>query len=545
MTILRRLQISHRLWLLIGLSILGLASVTVLALSDYRSGLLQEKKIQIRKLVESAHSIVDHHYRRATRGEIDMDIARQAALDTLKAIRYDGDNYVWVNDMQPRMVMHPIKPELDGRDLTDFKDPNGKRLFVAFVDTVRAAGSGTVPYLWPRPGDAQPVEKISYVQGFAPWGWIIGTGIYVDDVARAFWQRAVTLTAIAGVALLSLLVSSFLITRSIVCPLKASAQAMIDIAHGEGDLTRRLDDTGGDELAAMARAFNQFAGTLQRTVIQVGDASQRLGVFTTQMCTQASNTARGIEHQRNETHQIATAITEMAATVLEIARSAESAAASAHEADREATRGHQIVNATSQAITGLAHEMENASAVINRLESETEAIGSVLDVIRGIAEQTNLLALNAAIEAARAGEQGRGFAVVADEVRTLASRTQQSTREIQQMIERLQHGSREAVQVMHNSSNTTKDTVTKVQNAATSLTKIVTAIGSISDMNTQIAGAAEEQSAVAQELDRGIVQISRLAEQSAEDSASSHCASGELRELGKELHGLIGQFKVA
>ncbi|MCP3669675.1 MAG: methyl-accepting chemotaxis protein [Gammaproteobacteria bacterium] len=409
---------------------------------------------------------------------------------------------------------------------------------------MKKSGSGIVQYRWPKPGSDEPAEKISYVIGFKPWGWIIGSGIYIDDVKVALNNKLMTLGTFVVITLVLLMLLSWIITTSINKPLINTTEAMNEISQGDGDLTVRLDTSGNDELSGLSIAFNRYTEKIQGIIKQVGDATGELTSSSSELHRISDETHGGMMQQRSETQHAATAVTQMASTVKEIAKSSEAAAQSANDADKEAVAGKTIVGEAAETINKLAAEVEQSAEVINRLENDSDAIGSVLDVIRGIAEQTNLLALNAAIEAARAGEQGRGFAVVADEVRTLASRTQESTQEIQEMIERLQVGSREAVQVMSSSRATTQQTVTKASEAADSLAKIADAVGVISDMNTQIASAAEEQSAVAQEIDMNIVQISDLAENGADNITHVTNASGSLSKLSEGLQSLVQQFKV-
>ena len=543
MTIMRQLSINHKLWLLILLAVLGIIIITTLSLWEFKAGLMREKVIQTNKLVEAAHSIVADNHARAEKGEFDLAAAQAKAIESITTIRYGDSNYLWINDMDVRMVAHPIKPELDGKDLSNLKDPNGKKLFVEFVDTVKREGEGVVSYFWPKPGMDKPIAKVSYVKGFEPWGWVIGTGVYVDDVDSAFWSafRELGVTALLGLSLL--LVASILIAKSIVGPINRTTAALNDISCGEGDLTRRLDQTGRDEVAKLSAAFNTFCEKIQGIIVHVSKISTQLATASMQLSATTKQTHENISQQQNETQQVATAVTEMAATVQDIAQSADGAAVSARTADQEANKGKDVVLSVVQSIGQLAERMQSASEVINLLAQESDNIGSVSDVIRGIAEQTSLLALNAAIEAARAGEQGRGFAVVADEVRSLASRTQQATEEIRDMIDRLQSGTQDAVAVINASGTTTADSVGKAEDAAQSLDHIVSSVALISDRNTQIASASEEQSAVAQEIDKSIVQISQLAGHSELASQQISEASTELSKLGEELQTIISQFK--
>ena len=545
MLILRHLTISRKLWILILFAITGILSITAIALMQYHSSLINEKALQTQRLVETAHSIIADFHGRAERGEFDMATAKSRASQIIKALRYDGSNYFWINDMDARIVMHPIKPELDGKDLSDFEDPSGKKLFSEFVATVKRSGEGLVPYLWSKPGSEQPVDKISYVKAFKPWDWVIGSGVYIDDVEATFLRNTRDLGILSLLGLALLLATSIAITKSIATPLNQTTAALNDISSSEDDLTRRLDQGGKDEVANLSAAFNLFCEKIQKIIIQVSLISGRLATAAAELSATTTQTHENITQQLSETQQVATAVTEMAATIQEIAQSAESAADSARTANEEANSGKQVVSDVTQSIDQVAGEMQSATDVINRLAQESDNIGSVSDVIRGIAEQTSLLALNAAIEAARAGEQGRGFAVVADEVRTLASRTQQATQEIHDMIERLQSGTKEAVEVIHHSGITTSVSVEKAMGASQSLDHIVASVASISDRNTQIAGASEEQSAIAREIDRSIVQISQLAEHSAIASQQITDATMELSSLGEDLQEMILHFKTA
>ena len=312
----------------------------------------------------------------------------------------------------------------------------------------------------------------------------------------------------------------------------------------EGDLDARVDYRANDEMGQISNAINVMAESFRKTVDEVKEAVSRLAAAAEETSVVTSQTSAGIVQQQTETSQVATSINELSATVQEVARNAVQAAAAAQEADATFCEGKQVVGKVISAIGDLSTEVDQASDVIRDLENESERIGSVIDVIKGIAEQTNLLALNAAIEAARAGEQGRGFAVVADEVRTLAGRTQHSTQEIEEMINRLQGGAKRAVNAMVSGKQMTQVGVEQAAMAGEALKTINAAVERISSMNTQIASAAEEQSAVTEEINRSIANINEVAEQTAAGANQTAAASDDLARLADQLKGLVGHFKV-
>jgi len=358
-------------------------------------------------------------------------------------------------------------------------------------------------------------------------------------VARANW---VGLSI--GLGLLVVIVGILLfLSRNILRPVQAFARTMTRAAE-ERDISLRADVTGKCEIAHMARAFNGMMDEFQALLRQVVDSAASVAAASTELAAVTENTAGGVQRQRVESDQVATAMNEMAATVQEVARHAEQAAAASNDADGEASEGARVVAQSVSGIKRLAEEVERTATTINELEKESDNIGTVLSVITGIAEQTNLLALNAAIEAARAGEQGRGFAVVADEVRTLAQRSQQSTEEIKNIIDRLQGKAQAAVQAMQGGREQAQVSVEQAEKAGSSLSAIADAIVAIRDMNTQIASAAEEQSAVAEEINQSVVRIAQVAEESAVGVDKTTRTSGELAELAAQMQQRVSSFRI-
>jgi methyl-accepting chemotaxis protein len=326
-------------------------------------------------------------------------------------------------------------------------------------------------------------------------------------------------------------------------PLNAVIATVNGIA--QGDLTTRIDGRESqDETGQLLAATRTMSDGLHALISEVTNSTSQLSTAAEEMSVVSEQNRRGAQQQQSEIDQIATAMNEMAATVQDVARNAAAAADAASKANDEAQNGRRVVTDTVEAIDAVAREVESAAGVIHKLDADSVSIGAVLDVIKGIAEQTNLLALNAAIEAARAGEQGRGFAVVADEVRTLATRTQESTQEIQKMIERLQAGAKNAVQVMEQGRGKAKASVEQAARAGQSLGTIAQAVGTINGMNTQIASAAEEQGAVAEEINRNVVNISRIASETASGVDQTAAASAELARLAGRLQAQVGKFKV-
>ncbi|NQY47935.1 MAG: methyl-accepting chemotaxis protein [Colwellia sp.] len=350
-------------------------------------------------------------------------------------------------------------------------------------------------------------------------------------------------TFISIVAVLVSLLLSILTIKSIINPLDKLKSAFEKI-ESTSDLTIRTQVDSGDELGSVSRTFDSLLQKFHHTLTEVVSIVNRLNNASSQLANSSETTSSHIRNQRLETDMVATAMNEMAMTAQEVAQNAANTATGAEEANQQALQGYEIVSNTVKGISELAAGIQTASDSIDKVSSDSQEIGRVLDVIKGIAEQTNLLALNAAIEAARAGEQGRGFAVVADEVRSLASRTETSTQEIQQMIERLQQGSEHAVALMQKSNQQAEKSVEQASSAGDALQKITESVASINDMAAQIATAAEEQTSVNEEINRNITNISTISDSTSVEAENTHHSSKDLKDLANNLNLLVSEFKV-
>jgi len=488
--------------------------------------------------------VIEHYYALEQNNTLTQEQAQTQALEAVRALRYDKTNYFWINNYQPAMVMHPIKPALEGKDLTNNKDPDGKALFVEMVNIVKQNREGFIPYKWPKPGKEQPVDKIAFVKGFNQWQWIIGSGVYLDSIDAAFSEQRNLILFSALIMIIAVILLSYFIGKSILVPTRLAADMMKDISQGEGDLTRTLNESGSDEISELSRSFNLFVLKIRESLVHVSQSADDVNKHAYTVDDSSKTSHSFIELQNDSSTQVAAAMEQMTHQIHDVSRNAEAAEQAANDAAGNASTGKSVVENTITAIETLSSNIETVSQVTEDLANESNNIGSVLDVIRSISEQTNLLALNAAIEAARAGEHGRGFAVVADEVRTLASRTGQSTDEIQVMITKLQEGAKAAVEAVKSSQALSESTVEQASSANTSLNEIERLVSIITEMNSQIARATEQQTQAADEVNLRINELSQSTEQSLNNTKQLTDASDNLKQSSQGLSNVVNRFKL-
>lgn len=544
MSYLRNFTINVRLWAILGLALGAILFLQIQNTVHQHQQLYAAKQESVRYVVDGVYSLIQYYHQREQQGMPRAE-AQERALNAIRAIRYDDDEYFWINNSKADLIMHAANPSLDGRNMRDFQDPNGVYLFRAIVGTAQEHRSGGyVHYQWPKPGFDQPVDKISFVRLHQPWDWVLGSGVYTDDVEEAF-KTILTRQIIGTLILIAIVAGAVIVTlKTISQPLLQLGDTMKNIAGGDANLTQRLPTNGRDELSYIAHHFNRFIEQLQGIINDVQQTTLRVTEHSEQIQNTSTATRRLTDDQRQQSEMAATGASEMSQTIQEVASHAQSASESANDADKNSRHGLKIMEETQQRIADLVTVIQSSQTVIQNLHSESDAIGSVLDVIRGIAEQTNLLALNAAIEAARAGEQGRGFAVVADEVRTLASRTQQSTAEIDNMITRLQQQAGNAVTAMEESVNNSRATSDMAEKAADAIRNISHAVATITDMNMNIASAVEQQSAVANEVTGNITHIADSSNTITDTMHEADQINKTLLQCSSELQQLVQRFRV-
>ncbi|WP_417545818.1 methyl-accepting chemotaxis protein [Marinobacter sp.] len=525
------------------------------ALAGFHSDMEASKRQELKNYIELARSSITRLYNQP--GSANDPEVRAQAWDILRQLRFDDSGipgYIFATDTSGLTVMHGANPALEGKNLWDVQDPNGTYLIRELVRVARSGG-GYVSYEWRNESTGEVAAKLGYAVMLPKWDIMIGTGFWVDGLEKqvaamnkkvggALGSAVIGSVTTSLIALAIIVFLALIVVRSIIRPLKSAVAAMNDIASGDGDLTRRLEVNSKDELGQLATAFNSFGDQVHGLVERVLSSTHTLNEASTELNQIMGEAEQGVERQKSESDQVATAMNEMTAAAQEVANNASAASDAADHANVQVSDAQGLVHQTIEVIGGLAEQVEEGVNVIEKLGSDSRKIDSVLEVIREIADQTNLLALNAAIEAARAGEAGRGFAVVADEVRTLASRTQKSTQEIQETIERLQTGAGKAVKLIGSISERSEATVTETRKVNDALQKINQAVGTINDMNTQIASAAEEQTSVSETINQNVHEIVAITEQTAQGTYRAGLATQRLKALAADMSDQVSRYRV-
>lgn len=513
--------------------------------TEFRQSLVKERKQELREVTEIALGIIAYQKSLPSGGDIDA---------ALRDIRFGSAGYFYIYDTKGTSIFHAVKPEMQGKNFIDLKDTKGNKSIVGLLNAAQK-GDGIYSFYFQKPGSSEQIEKIGYATMIPNSNWMIGTGAYVDDIEKVIanysnkaekaLSEKVMFTFMISIALIIVTaIIIYIAAVKMVRPIQRMADNLNDIAKGEGDLTRRLEINGNDEIAQLGRSFNLFVDKLKNIITDISEATIGINQAGRDMDQQSRGIATQLKDHNNETEQVVSAVTEMSSTANEVASNTNQVAEATRAVSEDVNHAQSCVETSLTEVSALVEEINGAASSMNALTEQSQEINKVLSVIGAIADQTNLLALNAAIEAARAGEHGRGFAVVADEVRSLASRTQKSTLEINEMLGELHRLVELSAKAMSLSQERSVRSVDSSRAISDSLHSVNSGITSINDMSTQIATAATEQSSVTEEITRNVYQIQSIVNSLTEGSSEAEkIARGVLIE-GNKLNQLVGQFKI-
>lgn len=512
-----KLTITKRMGLLVASALAGIALLVSVFLLSERVLLMQERQLGLQQAVETAHGFIAHFHAVVVKGKMTEDEAKQGALAAIRSLRYGVTEYFFIQDYQLKMVMHPISSKLDGKDVSGLKDANGKFMSADMDKMAKTNGSGSVFYMWPKPGSETPVDKVTYVKAFEPWGWIIGSGVYVDNVDAVISSRLVK--AGIGSAMLAglLLLASLLITRGLLRQLGGEPDVASDITQriAAGDLDVAIDLKEQDQ-SSLLHAIRTMRDSLSSIVGQVRAGSEGVATASAEIAQGNYDLSARTESQASALEQTAASMEQLSATVKQNADNALQASQMAHAAQRAATQGG---NAVTEMVGTMKH-----------INDSSRSIFDIISVIDSIAFQTNILALNAAVEAARAGEQGRGFAVVASEVRSLAGRSAAAAKEIKTLIgtsvQRVEQGT------------------ALVSKAGVAMAEVVNSIQRVTDMMDAISTASSEQSAGVSQVGEAVMQMDQVTQQNAALVEEMAAAASSLKSQAQVLVETVSVFKL-
>ena len=551
---MKNLKVATKILILCTTTVVVFSGVIGFLYTYAKRELYEARQSEVRSLVEASWGVLDHFAAQEKTGRLSREEAQRHAVETLRRQRFGKDNYFWINDLGPRMIMHPMQPEMEGGDLSGVSDSEGVRLFQEMVRIGREKGEGHLHYLWPKPGVSEPAAKVSYVKLQPDWGWVVGAGLYIDDIERQLGRILVTMLGVLGVAVAGILALGYSVARGISIPLARSVE-MIE-ALELGRLDRRLELDRRDEIGRIAEAMDRFADSLSREVVgslqQLAEGNltftvsprdekdvvrgalrkvrDDLAALLEQIRESAQQIAGGAAEVADSSQALSQGATEQAASLEEISSSMTQMAAQTRFNSESATQADRMSSQVRACAEKGDAQMQKMVAAMGEIRAAGQNIARIIKVIDEIAFQTNLLALNAAVEAARAGQHGKGFAVVAEEVRALAGRSAKAAGETAELIET-------AVAKASGGAEMAERT-------AAVFAEMTSGIAKVSDLVAEISAASSEQAEGIAQASLGLSRIDQVTQQNTATSEQCAAAAEELAGQGEGLRQALCRFRL-
>ncbi|HPH42277.1 MAG TPA: methyl-accepting chemotaxis protein [Syntrophorhabdaceae bacterium] len=544
---IEKLKIKYKLWLIVGISLLCLVLTEFVFLIYLKRDLIEEKKTRTRSVVETAYEMIQHYYNESKNGKITEQEAQQRAKELVKALRYEGTEYFWINDMNRFMVAHPYF-ELEGKDQTGLTDVNGKRIVVAFVELIKNQKSGFVDYVWKKPGSEKATPKLAYVKSFEPWGWIVGSGIYIDDVQKNFIDKAFKLGILLFIITFVIVFISWIISRSITQPLsivKERLQNMAsgDLRIGEDELHNVFKQTSS-ETGQLLGTLNNMRKSLDSLIGQV----QLSGIQVTSSATEIAASARQLEATVTEQ---AASIREVNATNIEITSTSENLMQTMGEVSKTvfdtasmAETGREKLNRMQSSMREFIDATSYISSKLGVINEKANKISGIVTTINKISDQTNLLSLNAAIEAEKAGEYGKGFSVVAREITRLSDQTAIATKDIEYMVKEMQSSVSSGVMEMDKFAEGVRRGVVSIETIGEQLGQVIDQVKTLSPRFEVVNKGMYMQVESARQISEAMEQLLTAADQTRDSLSEYKRVTEQLNAAVQVLQSEVSRFKL-
>ncbi len=544
-----RLKIKHKLWIIVGISLVGLILTEAVFLVSLRRDLYEEKKMRTKSVVETAHDVVQYYYNAARQGKMTDQEARERAKEIVKTLRYDGNEYFWINDMNCVMLSHPYF-ELEGKDQSNLTDVKGKKIVVAFVEKVRAGKAGFVDYVWKKPNSESSAAKIAYVSGFEPWGWVIGSGIYTYDIDTTLWRKALKEALVVLLMFCVIAAVSLYFAKSITSPLSVVRERLRKMAEGdlrmEGDEAGKTNASlGTNETSQLLAALNSMGKSLDSLIGKVQLSGMQVTSSTTEIAASARELEATVGQQAASIKQVTATTKDISNTSGALVHTMEGVGEAVSETAATAESGREKLNRMEVSMREFIQATGYISTKLGVISDKANKISSIVTTINKISDQTNLLSLNAAIEAEKAGEYGKGFSVVAREITHLSDQTAIATKDIEYMVREMQSSVSSGVMEMDKFTEGVRRGVNETATINDQLGRIIDKVKALGPQFGNVTGVMHAQVAGAEEINEAMMQLSAMAEHTKDSLSEFKEVTEQLNAAVQVLRAEVSRFRLS